>query len=82
MAEEALAIAVFCALAAPDFESGVLTAVNHGGDSDSTGQACEASTGYSAASGDCDDTNAAAAPGLAEGWFTSRFQIIRAKARS
>jgi ADP-ribosylglycohydrolase len=35
--EEALAIAVCCALAAPDFAAGVLTAVNHSGDSDSTG---------------------------------------------
>jgi ADP-ribosylglycohydrolase len=34
--EEALAIALFCALTAPDFRSGVLLAANHGGDSDST----------------------------------------------
>lgn len=38
VAEEALAIAVYCALAAGDaFARGVLLAVNHGGDSDSTG---------------------------------------------
>jgi len=37
VAEEALAIAVFCALAAPDFASALRLAVNHGGDSDSTG---------------------------------------------
>ncbi len=37
VAEEALAIAVFCALAAPDLESALRLAVNHGGDSDSTG---------------------------------------------
>jgi ADP-ribosylglycohydrolase len=37
VAEEALAIAVYCSLTAEDFESGVLGAVNHGGDSDSTG---------------------------------------------
>jgi len=37
IAEEALAISVYCALVAPDFEMGVLLAVNHGGDSDSTG---------------------------------------------
>jgi ADP-ribosylglycohydrolase len=37
VAEEALAIGVFCALAAPDLESAQLLAVNHGGDSDSTG---------------------------------------------
>ncbi len=37
VADEALAIAVFAALAAPDFASGVLLAVNHSGDSDSTG---------------------------------------------
>jgi ADP-ribosylglycohydrolase len=35
--EEALSIAVFCALTARDFRSGVALAVNHGGDSDSTG---------------------------------------------
>ncbi len=35
--EEALAIAVACALTAQGFEDGVLRAVNHGGDSDSTG---------------------------------------------
>jgi ADP-ribosylglycohydrolase len=37
VAEEALAIAVYCALVAPTFRAGVLLAVNHGGDSDSTG---------------------------------------------
>ncbi len=38
MAEEALAIGVYCALAAEnDFEKGILLSVNHGGDSDSTG---------------------------------------------
>jgi ADP-ribosylglycohydrolase len=37
IAEEALAIALFCALRAEDFESGVVMAVNHDGDSDSTG---------------------------------------------
>lgn len=35
-ADEALAIALACALAAPDFEAGVRLAVNHDGDSDST----------------------------------------------
>jgi ADP-ribosylglycohydrolase len=35
--EEALAIALFCALVADDFASGVILAVNHDGDSDSTG---------------------------------------------
>jgi ADP-ribosylglycohydrolase len=35
-AEEALSIALACALAAPDFEHGVRLAVNHDGDSDST----------------------------------------------
>lgn len=35
--EEALAIALYCALCAPDLRSGVLWAVNHSGDSDSTG---------------------------------------------
>ena len=38
--EEALAIAVACALAAPDLEQGVLAAVNHSGDTDSTGSIC------------------------------------------
>jgi ADP-ribosylglycohydrolase len=38
VAEEALAIAIYCALAADgDFETGVALAVNHSGDSDSTG---------------------------------------------
>ena len=36
VAEEALAIALACALAAPDLHAGLLAAVNHGGDSDST----------------------------------------------
>jgi ADP-ribosylglycohydrolase len=35
--EEALAIAVYCALSATSFRAGVLAAVNHSGDSDSTG---------------------------------------------
>jgi ADP-ribosyl-[dinitrogen reductase] hydrolase len=37
VAEEALAISVFCALRAGSFEEGVVMAVNHSGDSDSTG---------------------------------------------
>lgn len=37
VAEEALAISVYCALVAEDFRHGVLLAVNHSGDSDSTG---------------------------------------------
>jgi ADP-ribosyl-[dinitrogen reductase] hydrolase len=37
VAEEALAIAVYCALVAADFAHGVRLAVNHSGDSDSTG---------------------------------------------
>ena len=37
IAEEALAIGLYCALVAEDFAHGVLLAVNHGGDSDSTG---------------------------------------------
>ena len=36
-ADEAVAIGVYCALAAPDFDTGVRLAVNHDGDSDSTG---------------------------------------------
>lgn len=36
-AEEALAMALYCALSAADFRSGVELAVNHNGDSDSTG---------------------------------------------
>jgi ADP-ribosylglycohydrolase len=41
IAEEALAIAVCCALMADgDFARGVRLAVNHGGDSDSTGAVC------------------------------------------
>ncbi|ENW4943684.1 ADP-ribosylglycohydrolase family protein [Salmonella enterica] len=37
VAEEALAISVYCALRAKDFRHGVLMAVNHDGDTDSTG---------------------------------------------
>ncbi len=37
VAEEALAIAVYCALVAEGVEEALLLAVNHGGDSDSTG---------------------------------------------
>lgn len=37
VAEEALAIAVYCSLAAPTVRDALLLAVNHGGDSDSTG---------------------------------------------
>jgi ADP-ribosylglycohydrolase len=37
VAEEALAIAVYCALVADDLRQGVVLAVNHDGDSDSTG---------------------------------------------
>jgi ADP-ribosylglycohydrolase len=37
VAEETLAIALLCALTAESFEEGVVRAVNHGGDSDSTG---------------------------------------------
>jgi ADP-ribosylglycohydrolase len=37
VAEEALGLTLFCALRARDFEHGVRLAVNHGGDSDSTG---------------------------------------------
>lgn len=37
VAEEALAIGIYCALVSDEFASGVLRAVNHGGDSDSTG---------------------------------------------
>ncbi len=41
VAEEALAIGVFCALRAEsDFLNGIRMAVNHGGDSDSTGSIC------------------------------------------
>ncbi|WP_295007086.1 ADP-ribosylglycohydrolase family protein [uncultured Dechloromonas sp.] len=37
VAEEALGIAIYCALKAVDFRHGVLIAVNHDGDSDTTG---------------------------------------------
>ena len=37
MAEEALAISLYCALVAKSFGQGVVLAVNHDGDSDSTG---------------------------------------------
>ena len=39
-AEEALSIGVYCALVAEDVRHGLLLAVNHGGDSDSTGAIC------------------------------------------
>lgn len=38
--EEALAIALYCALVASDFKHGTRLAVNHSGDSDSTGAIC------------------------------------------
>ena len=37
VAEEALAIAIYCSLVASDFEHGVRLSINHSGDSDSTG---------------------------------------------
>ena len=37
VAEEALAISIYCALVARDFRHGVILSVNHDGDSDSTG---------------------------------------------
>ena len=37
VAEEALSISLYCALTATTFREGVITAVNHDGDSDSTG---------------------------------------------
>jgi ADP-ribosyl-[dinitrogen reductase] hydrolase len=37
VAEEALAMGLYCALSAKDFDDGVILAVNHSGDSDSTG---------------------------------------------
>jgi ADP-ribosyl-[dinitrogen reductase] hydrolase len=37
VAEEALAMGLYCALSAHDFEDGIILAVNHSGDSDSTG---------------------------------------------
>lgn len=37
VAEEALAISLYCALTSNDFDDGIIKAVNHSGDSDSTG---------------------------------------------
>ena len=54
VAEEALAVAVYCALTAPDFRTGVLLAVNHGGDSDSTGAICGNLLGASPGAGAID----------------------------
>lgn len=54
VAEEALAVAVYCALTAPDFRAGVLLAVNHGGDSDSTGAICGNLLGASLGAGAID----------------------------
>ncbi|MFE7114628.1 ADP-ribosylglycohydrolase family protein [Streptomyces sp. NPDC057654] len=39
-AEEALSMGLYCALVAEDVRHGLLLAVNHGGDSDSTGSIC------------------------------------------
>ena len=54
VAEEALAVAVYCALTATSFRSGVLLAVNHGGDSDSTGAICGNLLGASLGAGAID----------------------------
>jgi ADP-ribosylglycohydrolase len=51
VAEEALAIGLYCALVARDFAHGVLLAVNHGGDSDSTGSIAGSLLGLSAGEG-------------------------------
>lgn len=40
IAEEALAIALYCALKEPNFEKALVISVNHDGDSDSTGSIC------------------------------------------
>ncbi|MBG0832871.1 ADP-ribosylglycohydrolase family protein [Planomonospora sp. ID67723] len=40
IAEEALAVALYCALAEPDPRAALLLAVNHSGDADSTGAIC------------------------------------------
>lgn len=40
VAEEALAVGVFCALNAEDFKTGVIAAADHSGDSDSTASVC------------------------------------------
>ncbi|MFT9596507.1 ADP-ribosylglycohydrolase family protein [Mesobacillus sp.] len=40
VAEEALAISLYCALKEPDFKKALILAVNHDGDSDSTGAIC------------------------------------------
>jgi ADP-ribosylglycohydrolase len=40
VAEEALAVGLYCALAAPDMRSALRLAVTHSGDSDSTGSIC------------------------------------------
>ncbi len=52
IAEESLAISLYCALCATDFESAVILSVNHDGDSDSTGsmtgQLMGVISGYSA----------------------------------
>jgi ADP-ribosylglycohydrolase len=45
VAEEALAIAVYSALSATDFSSGIRLAVNHSGNSDATGAICGALLG-------------------------------------
>ncbi|WP_307801083.1 ADP-ribosylglycohydrolase family protein [Microbispora triticiradicis] len=53
VAEEALAIAVYCALAQPDPREALLLAVDHSGDSDSTGVVCGNILGPGTACGRC-----------------------------
>ena len=52
VAEEALAMSVYCALVAEDFRHGVTLAVNHSGDSDSTGAITGNLLGLISASGE------------------------------
>lgn len=40
IAEEALGIALYCALTAADFREGIINAINHDGDTDSSGSIC------------------------------------------
>ena len=40
VAEEALAVSLYCAMREPDFKKALILAVNHDGDSDSTGAIC------------------------------------------
>lgn len=76
IAEEALGIALYCALVSEDFGQGLLLAVNHGGDSDSTGSLTGNVLGATAG---LDGLPAAWLQGLAERWLIEQVATDLAK---